>query len=258
MSVPTPRSPAAASAPTSAAHRTLWRWHFYAGLFVTPFLIVLAITGTIYCFQPQIEPLLYPGLLRVTPQGEPLSPQTLLERARAAAPAGAVATTYTMRNDPRASAGIRVPPALGQQRKPLSEPVFRLGAGQPQRGGPLHEAGPPAASRLAGRKARRIADGTGRMLDAGDDRHRPGHVVAALARIGCEGVCNAAGKRQARAVEGNPSDARRFARHRRAGVRAVRSAVDRLLGQAVQGHHDRRESGAPRRCRSRAHARPDP
>lgn len=69
-----------------------------------PFLIVLAITGTIYCFQPQIEPLLYPGLLRVTPQGEPLSPQTLLERARAAAPAGAVATTYTMRNDPRASA----------------------------------------------------------------------------------------------------------------------------------------------------------
>lgn len=69
-----------------------------------PFLIVLAITGTIYCFQPQIEPLLYPGLLRVPPQGEPLSPQTLLERARAAAPAGAVATTYTMRNDPRASA----------------------------------------------------------------------------------------------------------------------------------------------------------
>jgi len=69
-----------------------------------PFLIVLAITGTIYCFQPQIEPLLYPGLLRVTPQGEPLSPQTLLQRARAAAPAGAVATTYTMRNDPRASA----------------------------------------------------------------------------------------------------------------------------------------------------------
>ncbi|MCA7083109.1 PepSY domain-containing protein [Cupriavidus sp. DB3] len=104
MSVPTPRSPAAAPAPTSAAHRTLWRWHFYAGLFVMPFLIVLAITGTIYCFQPQIEPLLYPGLLRVTPQGEPLSPQTLLERARAAAPAGAVATTYTMRNDPRASA----------------------------------------------------------------------------------------------------------------------------------------------------------
>lgn len=100
MPVSTPQS----SPAIAAAHRTLWRWHFYAGLFVMPFLIVLAITGTIYCFQPQIEPLLYPRLLRVTPQGEPLSAQMLLERARAAAPAGAVATTYTIRNDPRASA----------------------------------------------------------------------------------------------------------------------------------------------------------
>ncbi|MBO4120664.1 PepSY domain-containing protein [Cupriavidus gilardii] len=109
MSVPTPPSTTA----RSAAHRTLWRWHFYAGLFVMPFLIVLAITGTIYCFQPQIEPLLYPRLLRVTPQGEPLSAQALLERARTAAPAGAVATTYSIRTDPRAS----------------SEFIFRLPSG---------------------------------------------------------------------------------------------------------------------------------
>ncbi|WP_249221365.1 PepSY domain-containing protein [Cupriavidus sp. KK10] len=82
----------------------LWRWHFYAGLFVMPFLIVLAITGTIYCFQPQIEPLLYPKLLRVEPEDKRLPAQSLLEKAKTAAPAGAVATTYTAATKPDASA----------------------------------------------------------------------------------------------------------------------------------------------------------
>lgn len=76
------------------SYRTLWRWHFYAGLFVMPFLVVLAITGTLYCFQPQIEPLLYPHRLIVTPQATPrLDEDALLARARAAMPAGALATT---------------------------------------------------------------------------------------------------------------------------------------------------------------------
>ncbi|MES2672786.1 MAG: PepSY domain-containing protein [Pseudomonadota bacterium] len=36
-------------------YRMLWRWHFYAGVFTIPFIIVLAITGGIYLFKPQIE-----------------------------------------------------------------------------------------------------------------------------------------------------------------------------------------------------------
>lgn len=36
----------------------LWRWHFYAGLFCIPFVIVLSITGAIYLFKPQIEALI--------------------------------------------------------------------------------------------------------------------------------------------------------------------------------------------------------
>ncbi|AOX16534.1 PepSY-associated TM helix domain-containing protein [Kozakia baliensis] len=35
--------------------RTLWRWHFFAGLFCLPFLILLCLTGIIYLFKPQIE-----------------------------------------------------------------------------------------------------------------------------------------------------------------------------------------------------------
>ena len=34
---------------------SIWRWHFYAGVFCIPFVIVLSITGTIYLFRPQIE-----------------------------------------------------------------------------------------------------------------------------------------------------------------------------------------------------------
>ncbi|GAB2913272.1 PepSY domain-containing protein [Paraburkholderia jirisanensis] len=85
----------AANAATAVrGYRTLWRWHFYAGLFVMPFLVVLAVTGTLYCFQPQIEPLLYPHRLVVEPRNVPrLSEDALLAKARGALPVGAIATT---------------------------------------------------------------------------------------------------------------------------------------------------------------------
>ena len=36
-------------------YRTVWRWHFYAGLFCIPFVLWLAFTGTLYLFKPQVE-----------------------------------------------------------------------------------------------------------------------------------------------------------------------------------------------------------
>ena len=39
----------------SSFHRRIWRWHFYAGLFVIPFVLVLALSGSIFLFKPQIE-----------------------------------------------------------------------------------------------------------------------------------------------------------------------------------------------------------
>ena len=38
-----------------ALYRMIWRWHFYAGLFVLPFVLILAVTGSIYLFKPQID-----------------------------------------------------------------------------------------------------------------------------------------------------------------------------------------------------------
>ncbi len=38
-----------------ALYRTIWRWHFYAGIFSIPFVIILALTGAIYLFKPYYE-----------------------------------------------------------------------------------------------------------------------------------------------------------------------------------------------------------
>lgn len=53
-------SPTATAQPTRTwpSYRTIWRWHFYAGLFCIPFVLWLSTTGTIYLFRPQIEGLL--------------------------------------------------------------------------------------------------------------------------------------------------------------------------------------------------------
>src|ERR1700742_899783 len=97
MSTTTAQPTIAVTGSANAGYRTLWRWHFYAGLFVMPFLVVLAITGTLYCFQPQIEPLLYPQLLVVEPQATSrMTEDALLFRARTAMPADAVAVTATV------------------------------------------------------------------------------------------------------------------------------------------------------------------
>ncbi|GAB1820994.1 PepSY-associated TM helix domain-containing protein [Herbidospora sp. RD11066] len=43
--------------PKASTHnyRLLWRWHFYAGVFVAPILFVMAVTGSIYLFKEPFE-----------------------------------------------------------------------------------------------------------------------------------------------------------------------------------------------------------
>ena len=39
----------------AALYRTVWRWHFYASLFVIPLVLILSVTGATYLFRPQVE-----------------------------------------------------------------------------------------------------------------------------------------------------------------------------------------------------------
>jgi len=40
---------------TGTLYRTLWRWHFYAGLLVVPLVMILSLSGAAYLFKPQVD-----------------------------------------------------------------------------------------------------------------------------------------------------------------------------------------------------------
>lgn len=64
------------TSPTSVQsnlYRAFWRWHFYAGLIVMPFLVLLAVTGGLYLFKPEIEHAIYRSMIDVAPRAEQAS-----------------------------------------------------------------------------------------------------------------------------------------------------------------------------------------
>ena len=69
----------------------LLRLHFYAGVFVGPFILIAAVTGLLYALVPQLDEFVYRDQLTVDQVGDqrlPLADQ--LEAARAAHPEGSV------------------------------------------------------------------------------------------------------------------------------------------------------------------------
>lgn len=77
------------SQPPSGLYHLVWRWHFYAGLIVAPFLIFLAATGGLYLFEQEIDGLLYREAIHLASDGSPLPVSHLEDAVRAAYP-GAV------------------------------------------------------------------------------------------------------------------------------------------------------------------------
>jgi uncharacterized iron-regulated membrane protein len=50
---------------TGQVYRAFWRWHFYAGMLILPVLMLMALTGAIYLFKPEIEGVVYRSLQTV-------------------------------------------------------------------------------------------------------------------------------------------------------------------------------------------------
>lgn len=73
---------------SNALYRAVWRWHFFAGIFVAPFAIFLAITGALYLWKPQFEEWKYRDLFNVTVSANtaPIPADTQFAAARAAFP----------------------------------------------------------------------------------------------------------------------------------------------------------------------------
>lgn len=72
----------------SGLYRSVWRWHFYAGVILTPIILVLAITGGIYIFKSEAEWVRNSAELSVAPIGERLSYEEQAAAARASLPDG--------------------------------------------------------------------------------------------------------------------------------------------------------------------------
>jgi uncharacterized iron-regulated membrane protein len=76
----------ASNQPFSRAYRAIWRWHFYAGLIVAPFLLILSVTGAIYLFNDEIDDALRSEQRFVAPHAAPLPPSRLVNAALKAHP----------------------------------------------------------------------------------------------------------------------------------------------------------------------------
>lgn len=97
----------ACPAPPRLAYRTVWRWHFYAGLFCIPFVLWLALTGSIYLFKPQIEAWLDRPYDHLVLDGPHASPAQQVAAALAAVP-GAVLNAYELPPSPAAAVRVLV------------------------------------------------------------------------------------------------------------------------------------------------------
>lgn len=80
----------ASEANASALYRAIWRWHFYAGLIVLPFMILIAVTGALYLFKDEINDAFYTDLRLVAPQGSATLPASELAAAALSAHPGAL------------------------------------------------------------------------------------------------------------------------------------------------------------------------
>ncbi|HVN11144.1 MAG TPA: PepSY-associated TM helix domain-containing protein [Kineosporiaceae bacterium] len=120
---PAGTSPArtAGKRPGSAAalRRVLVRLHFYAGVFVAPFLVVAALTGLAFVLTPQIDNVAYGGQLTVSGQvtGTPLPLAQQVAAARAAHPEGSLAAVITPDDAGRTTQVVLAVPELGDKQR---------------------------------------------------------------------------------------------------------------------------------------------
>lgn len=101
------------AAGSSRLYRAVWRWHFYAGLFVVPFLLMLATTGFVILWMTAISPE-YGDWLKLQPQAKTLAVTAQAEKALAAHPDGKLGK-YVLPWGPDNPALLRIDSADGNR-----------------------------------------------------------------------------------------------------------------------------------------------
>ena len=97
---------------TSALYRAVWRWHFFAGLIVLPFVILIAVTGAIYLFKDEFNDAAYAERRFVAPaETQALAPSEITRAALDAHPGTLVA--YVPAPAPDRTAEVKIAGADG-------------------------------------------------------------------------------------------------------------------------------------------------
>ncbi len=130
MTTTTPTTGAAPAAPTplSGAYRTVWRWHFYAGLISLPFLMLMALTGAIYLFKAEIDDWQTRGVAAIPSSSVSTVPAAWAEAALGALP-GRVATLLVPEREDRA-VRVTVEAEDGSRRAVFVDPATARVTGQ--------------------------------------------------------------------------------------------------------------------------------
>lgn len=63
-------------------YQVVWRWHFYAGLFVTPIFLLVTVTGALYVFRTELTELRDRSILFVTPTQQRMSYDEMFAKAQ--------------------------------------------------------------------------------------------------------------------------------------------------------------------------------
>ena len=80
-------------------YRALWRWHFHAGLFCIPFVLVLALSGSIYLFKPQLDAFADRGVDSLALRGQRATGEAQIAAAIASLP-GSKLFVYEIPREP--------------------------------------------------------------------------------------------------------------------------------------------------------------
>jgi uncharacterized iron-regulated membrane protein len=92
---------------TKALYFTMWRWHFYAGVFFAPLLFVLTVSGAIYLFKPQIENVMYQKFYEVEVTGERILASEQIEKVLERYPEATI-TKYRPGEEPSRSSEVHI------------------------------------------------------------------------------------------------------------------------------------------------------
>lgn len=113
--------PASVTSSASALYRAIWRWHFYAGVIVAPILLILAVTGSIYLFNTEIDDWLHHDRRFVAIQGPAMPVSHWIAAAQMAQPGAVISVDLPATPDRTAEVSIK--PTTGEPVQVAVEPA---------------------------------------------------------------------------------------------------------------------------------------